>query len=113
MQQWQQNVCLENLFLTVKEKKTLKKVIKSTMKAVVGTKYGPPEVLRIERVQKPVPKDDEILIKIMASSVNSGDVRVRGLVVEGFLLPAISMSTLLLTVAFLRKNNFYCWKMKG
>lgn len=55
------------------------------MRAVVCTKYGPPEVLRIEGVQKPVPKDDEMLIKIMASSVNSGDVRVRGLAVEGFL----------------------------
>jgi NADPH:quinone reductase-like Zn-dependent oxidoreductase len=60
-------------------------MINSTMKAVICTKYGPPEVLQIQRIPVPIPEDNEILIKIRASSVNSGDVRVRGLVVEGFL----------------------------
>ncbi len=60
-------------------------MISSTMKAVICTRYGPPEVLRIETVQKPAHNDSQMLVKIMASSVNSGDVRVRSLAVEGFL----------------------------
>jgi len=56
-----------------------------TMKAVICEKYGPPQVLKIKEVVKPVPKPDEVLIKIMATAVNSGDVRTRGLVVAGFL----------------------------
>jgi len=47
------------------------------MKAVVCTKYGPPEVLQIQEVEKPIPKDDELLIKIYATSAHIGDTRVR------------------------------------
>ncbi|MEP7109630.1 MAG: NAD(P)-dependent alcohol dehydrogenase [Ferruginibacter sp.] len=47
------------------------------MKAAVYMEYGQPEVLRIEVVQKPIPKDNEILIRIFATAVNSGDVRLR------------------------------------
>ncbi len=43
------------------------------MQAVVYRKYGPPDVLKLEEVEKPVPKDDEILIKIQAVSVNRSD----------------------------------------
>lgn len=54
------------------------------MKAAVCTRYGPPEVLQIQEVNKPVCKDNDILVRIMASSVNSGDVNIRGLNVKGF-----------------------------
>jgi NADPH:quinone reductase-like Zn-dependent oxidoreductase len=48
------------------------------MRAVVHDRYGPPDVLRIEEVERPVPKDDEVLIKIHATTVNRTDCHVRG-----------------------------------
>jgi NADPH:quinone reductase-like Zn-dependent oxidoreductase len=55
------------------------------MKAFVCTTYGPPDVLALKTLDQPIPKAGEFLVRIHATAVNSGDVRVRGLVVEGVL----------------------------
>jgi NADPH:quinone reductase-like Zn-dependent oxidoreductase len=47
------------------------------VKAVVQDRYGPPEVLRVEEVERPVPKDDEILIRVRAATVSQTDTHVR------------------------------------
>ena len=48
------------------------------MKAVVCTGYGSPEVLQLREVAKPVPRDDEVLVKIRASAVTASDIFIRG-----------------------------------
>ena len=47
------------------------------MRAVVHDRYGPPDVLRLEDVERPVPKDDEVLVKVHASTVNRSDCGLR------------------------------------
>lgn len=49
------------------------------MKAVLCTKYGGPEVLKLQEVEKPIPKDNEVLINILATTAHIGDTKIRRL----------------------------------
>ncbi len=49
------------------------------MRAIVCTAYGPPDVLQLQEVKKPTPRDNEVLIKIYATTVTSGDVILRSM----------------------------------
>jgi NADPH:quinone reductase-like Zn-dependent oxidoreductase len=60
-----------------------------TMRAVVVDRYGPPDVARIAEVPRPVPRKDEVLVRVVAAAVTSGDARIRGgRFPPGFALPA-------------------------
>jgi NADPH:quinone reductase-like Zn-dependent oxidoreductase len=57
-----------------------------TMKAIVCEKYGAPEVLRLAQCSKPIPKEDEVLIKIYATSVTNSDIFIRSAKVSPLLI---------------------------
>jgi NADPH:quinone reductase-like Zn-dependent oxidoreductase len=53
------------------------------LKAAVYEEYGPPEVVQIRDMPKPAPKDDELLVKIIAATLHRGDTRMRSLSIPG------------------------------
>src|SRR5258707_1052043 len=66
------------------------------MKAIVYTKYGPPDVLQLKEVAKPVPKDNQVLVRVQAASANALDFRrftstsILGRLLDGVLFKAIN-----------------------
>lgn len=79
------------------------------MRAIVASKFGGPEVLELQEVEKPGPKEDEILVKVHATTVTQGDIRMRSLDVPPlFWLPAR------LTLGFTRpKHPIYGMELAG
>jgi len=66
------------------------------MKAIVCTKYGPPDVLQLKEVARPIPKDDEALVKIHAASLNAADFEImRGVFVVRMTAPRKPMYKIL------------------
>ncbi len=66
------------------------------MKAIVCTEYEPPDILQLKEVQKPIPKDDEALVKIHAASLNAADFEnLRGVFVVRIAAPLKPMYKIL------------------
>lgn len=79
------------------------------MRAAITTKYGPPEVIKIKEVEKPIPKSNEVLVKVHATTVTSGDSRIRGArFPKGFAIPAKLMLGI-----FAPRKKILGWEFSG
>ena len=74
--------------MTVIAKKVNKMENKEKMKAIITTKFGGPEVLELQEVDKPEPKSKEILVRILATTVGFGDLYARNVTYRKFAMPA-------------------------
>ena len=79
------------------------------MKAIVCTKYGPPEVLQLKEVEKPTPRNNEVLIRIYATTVSSGDCRMRSLNLSGVPLQQRILARLVLGISKPRRPVQGLW----
>ncbi|MCK5828918.1 MAG: NAD(P)-dependent alcohol dehydrogenase [Methylococcales bacterium] len=71
------------------------------MKAIICTKYGSPDVLQLQEVEKPIPKDNEILVKIHATTVHIGDTKIRSFKPGmGFILDLLVKPIMLIMIGF-------------
>ncbi|MCG3207597.1 MAG: L-threonine 3-dehydrogenase [Anaerolineae bacterium] len=70
------------------------------MKAIVCTEYGPPDVLQLKEVEKPAPKDNEVLIRVYATTVTAGDVRLRS-----FTFPPLAWLPVRIMFGFRKPRN--------
>lgn len=70
------------------------------MKAIVFTKYGPPDVLQLREVEKPTPKENEVLIKVHAATVTTGDCEIRG-----FKFPMLFWLPLRIVLGFIKPRK--------
>ena len=73
------------------------------MKAIVCKKFGPPDGLQLEDIEKPVPADNEVLVKVFATTVTAGDVMVRRLTFPRYLV-IWSIARILFGIKNLRKK---------
>ena len=79
------------------------------MKAIVATKFGPPEVLQLREVEKPAPRDTELLIKVRATTVTAGDSRMRS-----FNVPPLFWLPARITLGFTKpKHPIYGMELAG
>jgi NADPH:quinone reductase-like Zn-dependent oxidoreductase len=79
------------------------------MKAIVATKFGTPDVLKLQEVVKPEPKDNEILVKVHATTVSAGDIRMRS-----FDVPPLFWLPARLTLGFTKpKHPIYGMELAG
>jgi NADPH:quinone reductase-like Zn-dependent oxidoreductase len=79
------------------------------MKAIVASKFGGPEVLQLMEVEKPAPKENELLVKVHATTVTAGDIRMRS-----FDVPPLFWLPARITLGFTKpKNPIYGMELAG